>query len=105
MRFEWLAPPPPETMIRALESLHALGALGLDAKVTGLGWRLVVWQACQCLAGSPPAPSSEASKYPPSLLHALQLTAPLGNHMAAMPLDPFLSKMLLEGCSRGCVQV
>ncbi|KAL6770172.1 hypothetical protein ACKKBG_A33890 [Auxenochlorella protothecoides x Auxenochlorella symbiontica] len=64
MRFEWLAPPPPETMIRALESLHALGALGLDAK----------------------------------------LTAPLGNHMAAMPLDPFLSKMLLEGCSRGCVQ-
>lgn len=32
MRFEWLAPPPAETMIRALELLHALGALNSDAR-------------------------------------------------------------------------
>ena len=32
MRFDWLAPPPAENMIRALELLHALGALGPDAK-------------------------------------------------------------------------
>lgn len=32
MKFDWLAPPPAETMIRALELLHALGALGNDAR-------------------------------------------------------------------------
>ena len=32
MKFEWLAPPPSETMVRALELLHALGALGEDAR-------------------------------------------------------------------------
>lgn len=32
MKFDWLAPPPAETMIRALELLHALGALGADAR-------------------------------------------------------------------------
>lgn len=34
MKFDWLAPPPAETMIRALELLHALGALGDDARLT-----------------------------------------------------------------------
>ncbi|KAL4435416.1 hypothetical protein ABPG77_006178 [Micractinium sp. CCAP 211/92] len=33
MTFEWLAPPPAETMIRALETLHALGALDMDARL------------------------------------------------------------------------
>ena len=32
MAFDWLAPPPAETMVRALELLHALGALGADAR-------------------------------------------------------------------------
>ncbi len=32
MGFDWLAPPPAETMVRALELLHALGALGADAR-------------------------------------------------------------------------
>ena len=32
MQFEWLAPPPAEAMVRALELLHALGALGDDAR-------------------------------------------------------------------------
>ena len=32
MKFDWLAAPPAETMIRALELLHALGALGEDAR-------------------------------------------------------------------------
>jgi ATP-dependent RNA helicase DDX35 len=34
MTFHWLAPPPAETMVRALETLHALGALGDDARLT-----------------------------------------------------------------------
>ena len=32
MRFEFLSPPPAETMVRALEALHALGVLDDDAK-------------------------------------------------------------------------
>ncbi len=32
MAFDWLAPPPAETMVRALELLYALGALGADAR-------------------------------------------------------------------------
>ena len=34
MRFDWLAPPPAEAMVRALESLHALGALEGDARLS-----------------------------------------------------------------------
>ncbi|KAF8058346.1 DEAH9 [Scenedesmus sp. PABB004] len=34
MRFDWLAPPPAEAVVRALELLHALGALDGDARLT-----------------------------------------------------------------------
>ena len=34
MTFHWLAPPPAEAMVRALETLHALGALDNDARLT-----------------------------------------------------------------------
>ncbi len=37
MAFEWLAAPPAEAMVRALEALHALGALGEDARLTQVG--------------------------------------------------------------------
>ncbi|KAK9844106.1 hypothetical protein WJX81_004664 [Elliptochloris bilobata] len=41
MAFDWLAPPPAEAMVRALELLHALGALGDDARLTRpLGLRI-----------------------------------------------------------------
>ncbi len=32
MTFDWLAPPPAETVVRALELLHALGALNSSAR-------------------------------------------------------------------------
>ncbi|KAJ7546775.1 hypothetical protein O6H91_08G054000 [Diphasiastrum complanatum] len=34
MRFDWLASPPAETMVRALELLYAIGVLDSDAKLT-----------------------------------------------------------------------
>ncbi|GIL82479.1 hypothetical protein Vretifemale_11301 [Volvox reticuliferus] len=34
MRFEWLAPPPAEALVRALEELHALKVLDEDARLT-----------------------------------------------------------------------
>ncbi|KXZ50497.1 hypothetical protein GPECTOR_16g672 [Gonium pectorale] len=34
MRFDWLAPPPAEAMVRALEDLHALRVLDDDARLT-----------------------------------------------------------------------
>jgi ATP-dependent RNA helicase DDX35 len=32
MRFDWLAPPPAEAVVRGLELLHALGTLDSDAR-------------------------------------------------------------------------
>lgn len=37
IHFDFLDPPPPETMIRALEHLYALGALNEDGHLTFLG--------------------------------------------------------------------
>lgn len=34
MRFEWLSPPPPEAMVRALELLYVLGVVGEDSRLT-----------------------------------------------------------------------
>jgi len=34
MKFHWLSPPPAEAMIRALETLHALGALDSDVRLS-----------------------------------------------------------------------
>ena len=38
MAFDWLAPPPAEAVVRALELLHALGALGDDARCVFQGY-------------------------------------------------------------------
>ncbi|CAM6076055.1 unnamed protein product [Sphagnum tenellum] len=41
MRFHWLAPPPAETMVRALEILYSLGVLDAAAKLTSpLGFQI-----------------------------------------------------------------
>jgi ATP-dependent RNA helicase DDX35 len=32
MRFDWLAPPPAEAVVRGLELLHALAAVDADAR-------------------------------------------------------------------------
>lgn len=54
MSFEWLAPPPAEAMVRALEALHALGALGEDARLTQVGAAghvsdaVCIWQRDGC---------------------------------------------------------
>ena len=34
LNFDWLSPPPAEALVAALELLHALGALDLDARLT-----------------------------------------------------------------------
>ena len=48
MAFDWLAPPPAETMVRALELLHALGALGANARSAAASLTMLhdVWQLC-----------------------------------------------------------
>ena len=40
INFDFLDPPPAETMIRALEHLYALGALNEDGNLTFLGRRM-----------------------------------------------------------------
>lgn len=49
MRFAWLAPPPAESMIRALELLHALGGLDDDARCASAGSRRVARAHVSCL--------------------------------------------------------
>jgi len=55
LRFDFLSPPPPESLARALELLYALGAISKDG----------------------------------------QLTNPIGDRMAAMPLEPEAARMLI----------
>ena len=40
INFDFMDPPPPETLIRALEHLYALGALNDDGDLTKLGRRM-----------------------------------------------------------------
>ena len=40
VHFDFMDPPPPETLIRALEHLYALGALNDDGDLTKLGRRM-----------------------------------------------------------------
>ncbi|CAO3594172.1 unnamed protein product [Absidia cylindrospora] len=61
VHFDWLDPPAPETLMRALELLNYLGALDDDGELT-----------------------------------------PLGDVMASFPLDPQLSKMLIESPKYRC---
>lgn len=48
MTFDWLAPPPAETMVRALELLHALGALDSSARCAVLRPLPACLPASQC---------------------------------------------------------
>ena len=40
INFDFMDPPPPETLIRALEQLYALGALNDEGDLTKLGRRM-----------------------------------------------------------------
>jgi len=64
LRFDFLSPPPPESLSRALELLFALGAL------------------------------TEAG----------ELTQPIGDRMARLPLEPQLAAMLLAAEEEACVE-
>lgn len=61
LNFDFLDPPPAETLIKALESLYALGALNHKGELTRLGRR-----------------------------------------MAEFPVDPMLSKAIIQSESFGC---
>jgi ATP-dependent RNA helicase DDX35 len=76
--FAWPAPPPPEALARALETLAALGALGEEGgEGEGGGSR--------------------------SISSAPRLTVPLGARMACLLplLPPMASRFLLAACERG----
>ncbi|BBN07307.1 ATP-dependent RNA helicase DDX35 [Marchantia polymorpha subsp. ruderalis] len=65
MRFDWLAPPSSEAMIRALELLYAIGVLDTDAKLTTLGHQVAEFpldpmMAKMVLSSSSNSCSSEA---------------------------------------------
>ena len=71
IHFDFMDPPPPETLILALEQLYALGALNHMGELTK-----VLIQA------------SSMNKFFISLFQ-------LGRRMAEFPVDPMMSKMLI----------
>lgn len=50
INFDFMDPPPPETLIRALEQLYALGALNDDGDLTKLGRRMAEFPCDPMLA-------------------------------------------------------
>lgn len=50
IHFDFIDPPPPENLIRALEQLYALGALNNDGDLTKLGRRMAEFPIDPCLA-------------------------------------------------------
>jgi pre-mRNA-splicing factor ATP-dependent RNA helicase DHX16 len=72
IHFDFMDPPPPETLILALEQLYALGALNHMGELTK-----VLIQACQ-----------HDRVFFISLFQ-------LGRRMAEFPVDPMMSKMLI----------
>ena len=73
IHFDFMDPPPAETLILALEQLYALGALNHMGELTKVGGKKFV-----------------ASKRTCSPLHTQ-----LGRRMAEFPVDPMMSKMLI----------
>jgi len=52
IHFDFIDPPPPENLIRALEQLYALGALNNDGDLTKLGRKMAEFPIDPCLAKS-----------------------------------------------------
>ena len=52
INFDFMDPPPPETLIRALEQLYALGALNDEGDLTKLGRRMAEFPVDPMLAKS-----------------------------------------------------
>jgi pre-mRNA-splicing factor ATP-dependent RNA helicase DHX16 len=50
IHFDFIDPPPPENLIRALEQLYALGALNNDGDLTKLGRKMAEFPVDPCLA-------------------------------------------------------
>jgi pre-mRNA-splicing factor ATP-dependent RNA helicase DHX16 len=50
IHFDFIDPPPPENLIRALEQLYALGSLNNDGDLTKLGRRMAEFPVDPCLA-------------------------------------------------------
>lgn len=91
MNFDFMDPPPAETLLRALEALYALGALN-DKGGSHVGYfqqcrvHPCACQQVSCLSCTP----GELTK--------------LGRRMAEFPLDPQLAKTLLASETYGVAQ-
>jgi ATP-dependent RNA helicase DHX8/PRP22 len=95
--FDFMDPPPVQTLVTALEQLYALGALDDEGK-----WlRRRPMPPASCLLRS-------CARLQPSkclaAAHCTGLLTRLGRKMAEFPLEPQQSKMLIQSVDLGCAE-
>ena len=90
VHFDFMDPPAPETLMRALELLNYLAALDDDGNLTELGKN--IYMVCY--------PKFKLLQ-PLSRYFEIYLFY-LGAIMAEFPLDPQLAKMLIASCENNC---
>ena len=74
LNFDFMDPPPPQTMVRAMEELYALGALDDEGLLTRLGRKMAEFPLePQVCASTPPSrpPSLPIRPFPPPSLLSL----------------------------------
>ncbi|CAI5989236.1 unnamed protein product [Closterium sp. NIES-64] len=122
LNFDFMDPPPAETLLRALEMLYALGALNDRGELTKLGRKMAEFpldpQMSKLLVASDNqkelSPCSGSSLVPSVLLRALEMLyalgalndrgelTKLGRKMAEFPLDPQMTKLLVASVKYLC---
>lgn len=94
--FDYLSPPSPDALLRALQGLLALGCLEAQVRmqaVRGRPWHLILSDLA-CPPVSPP-PACCQSTTPVLTSH--------GRRVASLPLDPLFAHLLWQAVSLGCV--
>ncbi|KAJ6652892.1 hypothetical protein lerEdw1_010550 [Lerista edwardsae] len=96
IHFDFMDPPPHETLVLALEQLYALGALNHLGELTKL--EQLNWKAVYLEFEIPPQEESVSHSQTSLEICHIQL----GRKMAELPVDPMLSKMILASEQYKC---
>ena len=99
VHFDFMDPPAPETLMRALELLNYLAALDDDGNLTELGTKVNIIKLGTISIKRAPANYNCSRKFQFINIHINIIS---GAIMAEFPLDPQLAKMLIASCENNC---
>lgn len=113
VHFDFMDPPAPETLARALEELNYLGAISDEGQITQMGHkvgevhfagsgRLIRWTTrnphITDTRPHSPIRTPDPNPEPPNSIHHTHKT----KQMSELPLDPQMAKMVLSSPDYGC---